>query len=61
MGADAVIHYATYYPGAPKPLASEFATKALRRIFLARSKRALVAGTEMPASSAISFIDLSFD
>jgi hypothetical protein len=43
------------------PLPSEFAFKALRRIFLARSKRDLVAATEMPARSAISFNDLSVD
>src|SRR5258705_10200486 len=34
-----------------------FGTKVLRRIFLARSKRDLVAATEMPARSAISFTE----
>jgi hypothetical protein len=43
------------------PISSGFASKALRRIFPARSKRDLVAATEMPARSEISFTDRSFD
>jgi hypothetical protein len=43
------------------PFPLYFATNVLRRILLARSKRDLVAATEMPARSAISFTDLSFD
>jgi hypothetical protein len=40
---------------------STFQPKALRRTFLARNKRDLVAATEMPASSAISFTERSFN
>jgi hypothetical protein len=40
---------------------SPFQPKALRRMVLARSKRDLVAATEMPASSAISFTERSFN
>jgi hypothetical protein len=38
-----------------------FQLKALRKIFLARNKRDLVAATEMPASSATSFTERSSD
>jgi hypothetical protein len=38
-----------------------FQPKALRRMVLARNKRDLVAVTEMPARSAISLTELSFD
>src|SRR6266403_5957092 len=38
-----------------------FQLKALRKIFLARNKRDLVAATEMPASSATSFTERSPD
>ena len=40
---------------------SFFQLKALRRTFLARDKRDLVAAREMPASSAISFTERSFN
>jgi hypothetical protein len=38
-----------------------FQLKALRRTFLARNKRDLVAAREMPANSAISFTERSFN
>ena len=38
-----------------------FQLRALRKILLARNKRDLVAATEMPASSATSFTELSLD
>jgi hypothetical protein len=52
-------HY--FAPSHASSLSLFFQLKALRRTFLARNKRDLVAAREMPASSAISFTERSFD
>jgi hypothetical protein len=52
-------HY--FAPSHASNLPLFFQLKALRRTFLARNKRDLVAARERPASSAISFTERSFD